>query len=43
MDYDLIEKMKVEELKDYLRVRGLLLNGRKKELVYELWRITYSL
>lgn len=33
MDYDLIEKMKVEELKNYLRVRGLLLNGRKKELV----------
>ena len=33
MDYDLIEKMNVEELKNYLRIRGLKVNGRKSELV----------
>ena len=33
MDYDLIAKLKVEELKNYLRLRGLKLNGSKNELV----------
>lgn len=33
MDYDMIEKMKVEELKYFLKLRGLKLMGRKKELV----------
>ena len=33
MDYDLISKMSLEELKNYLRIRGLKVNGRKNELV----------
>lgn len=39
MDYDLIEKMKVDELKNYLRVRALTTSGRKKELVARLANI----
>ena len=33
MDYDLISSMKVEELKDFLKLRGLKVSGRKVELV----------
>ena len=33
MDYDLISKTSLEELKNYLRIRGLKFNGRKNELV----------
>ena len=33
MDYDLISKMSLEELKNYLRVRALKVNGRKNELM----------
>ncbi|XP_057290858.1 uncharacterized protein LOC130613546 [Hydractinia symbiolongicarpus] len=33
MDYDLISKMSVEELKNYLRVRNLRISGRKEELI----------
>ena len=33
MDYELLEKMKVEELKNYLKIRGLKVTGIKKELI----------
>ena len=33
MEYNMISKMKVEELKNYLKLRGLKLNGKKEELV----------
>ena len=33
MDFELVNKMKVEELKTYLRHRGLKVSGRKVELV----------
>ena len=33
MDYELLEKMKVEELKNYLKTRALKVTGIKKELV----------
>ena len=33
MDYELLKKMKVEELKNYLKIRGLKVHGTKKELV----------
>ena len=33
MDYEFISSMKVEELKDYLKLRGLKVSGRKVELV----------
>ena len=33
MVYQLIEKMKFDELKDILRLRGLRLSGEKSELV----------
>ena len=33
MDYDLISKVSLEELKNYLRIRGLKVNGRKNKLV----------
>ena len=29
MDYELLEKMKVEELKNYLKIRGLKMTGTK--------------
>ena len=32
MDLDMISAMKVEELKNFLRLRGLKLSGRKQEL-----------
>ena len=31
MDYELLEKMKVEELKNYLKLRGLKVTGIKKK------------
>ena len=37
MDYDLISKMSLEELKNYLRIRGLKVNGRNIELVARLF------
>ena len=33
MDYELLEKMKVDELKNYLKIRGLKVTGTKKKLV----------
>ena len=30
MDYDLISKMSLEELNNYLRIRGLKVNGRNE-------------
>ena len=33
MDYETIEKLNMEELKNYLKIRGLKVTGRKKELV----------
>ena len=33
MDYGLITKMSIEQLKNYLRIRGLKVNGRKNELL----------
>ena len=33
MDYELLEKMKVKELNIYLKIRGLIVTGAKKELV----------
>ena len=33
MDYELLEKMKVEELKNYLKIRGLKVTRTKEELV----------
>ena len=33
MDYDMIEKLNIDELKNYLKIRGLKVGGRKKELV----------
>ena len=33
MDYDMINKMKVAELKDFLRLRALKVTGKKCELV----------
>ena len=31
MDYELLEKMKVEELKNYSKIRGLKVTGTKTE------------
>ena len=31
MDYELLEKMKVKELKNYLKIRGLKVTGTKEE------------
>ena len=33
MDYNLISKMSLEKLKNYFRIFGLKVNGRKKKLV----------
>ena len=33
MDLDMLSKMKVDELKNFLRLRGLKVSGRKEELV----------
>ena len=33
MDYDLVAKMHVNQLKNYLNVRGLKISGNKNELV----------
>ena len=40
MDYDLISKMSLKELKNYLRIRGLKVNGRKNELVARVFAAT---
>ena len=32
MDYDLVAKMQVNELKNYLKVRGMKISGKKNEL-----------
>ena len=37
MDYELLEKMKVEELKNYLKIRGLKVTRTKKELVGQVF------
>ena len=37
MDYHLISKISLQELKNYLRIRGLKVNGRKNELVATLF------
>ena len=37
MDSDLISKMSLEQLKNYLRIRGLKVNGRKDELVVRVF------
>ena len=33
MNYDFMSKMRLEELKNYLRIRDLKVNGRRNELV----------
>ena len=33
MDYELLEKMKVNELKNYLKIRILKVTGTKKRIV----------
>ena len=33
MDYDLSSKISLKELENYLRIRGLKVNGRKNKLV----------
>ena len=33
MNYELLEKMKVEELKNYFKMHGLKVAGTKKELL----------
>ena len=40
IDYDLISKMSLEELKSYLRIRSLKVNGRKNELVTRAFSAT---
>ena len=42
MDYDMISSMKVEELKDYLRLRGLKTSGRRIELVARVFAASES-
>ena len=37
MDYELLENMKVEELKNYLKIGGLKVTGTKKELVAQVF------
>ena len=45
MDYDLVDEMHVNELKNYLKVYGLKISGNKNELVarvfFLLWRKVY--
>ena len=40
MDYDMVSSMGVEELKKYLRLRGLRVTGRKQELVARVFATT---
>ena len=42
MDYEMIEKLNMEELKNYLKIRGLKLTGRKKELVARVFNAQES-
>ena len=37
MDYELLEKMKVEELNNYLKILGLKVIGTKRELVAQVF------
>ena len=37
MDYNLISKLSVEELKNYFRIRGLKVKVRKKELMAKVF------
>ena len=37
MDYHLISKISLQELRNYLRIRGLKVNGTKNELVATLF------
>ena len=37
MDYELLEYLKVEELKNYLKISGLKVTGTKKELVVRVF------
>ena len=37
MDYELVEKMTVEELKNYLKIRDLNVTGTKKELIVRVF------
>ena len=37
MDYDLISKMSLEELKNYIRIRDFKSNGRKNDLLARLF------
>ena len=37
MDYGLLEKMKVKELKNYLKIRGLKVTRIKKELIVRVF------
>ena len=37
MDYELLEKMKAEELNNYLKILGLKVIGTKKELVAQVF------
>ena len=37
MDYELLECLKVEELKNYLKISGLKVTGTKKELVVRVF------
>ena len=40
MDYDLVAKMHVNQLKNYLNVRGLKISGNKNELVARVFSAT---
>ena len=39
MDYEMIEKLNMEELKNYLKIHGLKVKGRKKELVARVFNV----
>ena len=43
MDFDMISKMKIEDLKNYLRARNLKLSGRKEELVARVFSAVENL
>ena len=40
MDYELLEKMKVEVLMNYLEIRGLKVTGTKKELIARIFAVS---
>ena len=41
MDYDMVEKMKVEELKIYLKLRVLKVCDAKKVLVARVFKVAH--